>query len=1082
MILAATDPTLLPESVPTILVLVMAVAPVAGWVALHLARSRGRVRRPLPLFMAAGIGVGFVAMLMAAALFQRWLVFATNGPLWPLALLGAVAVEICLMLYALERRTVPRGAGLALGILRVGLVVLVIVILAQPVRTWETSDTHERFVAVLVDESASMRIRDGGLSPSERLRLAEALGIEGARRPHRLDDTARTLDAARDELGPVLEWLQGLNELDEADRLARLQDRQGQVAETLESAAESLEKATAALEAPLHGAAGLGLDDETAEGLNAAVERLKEEAARPLVEARSLVRETDAAGLARARGRVLGGLRQTAAALAKVAPRITALSDAVDATALQALPEPVRQAVRAEAEKTRLALVRDVLLKSPGESGKKPSLLETLEDRYSVRVYAFALQPSELDVEAWRETGEPVPSTLPAPRDDEAEPPADEPLAPAPSHQQTDLAAALQRVAKDLAGEDLAGVLLLTDGRHNAAAAVEPIVRRLGLQGAAVSSVAIGGARPPRDAGVIGVDAPETVYAGDKVYVAAELKLDGFAGEEVAVELLDGEESVDMRTVRVPLDVYRTRVQLGHEPEEEGLHRYRVAVAGAEGDVLPANNAFPLAVHVTDDRTKLLLVEGLPRWDFRYLKNLFADRDESVQLQYVLFRPDRIEGMPKRPDVHASVARDRDEVEATALPEDEAEWMKFDVVVLGDVAPEDFEPEALEILERFVTERGGTLIVIAGPNYMPHAFGDTPLADLAPVAFEASPEPILDPPEKRFRWMLTAEGRASVLMRQKTDPAENLDVWDDLPDLYWRHAITEAKEGAAVLAYAMPEEPPEFLKARLDAPADTPPAEPDADLAEKIRAFERTHALVVMHRVSLGHVLFLATDRSWRMRYRVGDTRHHRFWGQVLRWATGMKLRAGTEHVRLGTDRLRYAAGDPVKVMAKVVNETFAPIEGAEAVVRVFCGEDNTLRLTRTLDPIADSAGRFEAHLGDLPSGAYRVELDVPEAKALLAADDVDTVSAEFTVDPVRSGEMVELAPDRGMLAALAGLSGGVVVDPSRAGDVLASFGPGSRREVDRHEFVIWDSWPLFVVMVLMATAEWLLRKKVGLA
>ena len=42
----------------------------------------------------------------------------------------------------------------------------------------------------------------------------------------------------------------------------------------------------------------------------------------------------------------------------------------------------------------------------------------------------------------------------------------------------------------------------------------------------------------------------------------------------------------------------------------------------------------------------------------------------------------------------------------------------------------------------------------------------------------------------------------------------------------------------------------------------------------------------------------------------------------------------------------------------------------------------------------------------------------------------------------------------------------------------------GTNRKVDREhrEYVIWHSWPLLVLMVMIAAVEWILRKKAGLA
>ena len=46
--------------------------------------------------------------------------------------------------------------------------------------------------------------------------------------------------------------------------------------------------------------------------------------------------------------------------------------------------------------------------------------------------------------------------------------------------------------------------------------------------------------------------------------------------------------------------------------------------------------------------------------------------------------------------------------------------------------------------------------------------------------------------------------------------------------------------------------------------------------------------------------------------YKVGDTYHHRLWAQIMRWATAGRLPAGTEHVKLGSDRVRYRAGERI--------------------------------------------------------------------------------------------------------------------------------------------------------------------------
>ncbi len=137
-------------------------------------------------------------------------------------------------------------------------------------------------------------------------------------------------------------------------------------------------------------------------------------------------------------------------------------------------------------------------------------------------------------------------------------------------------------------------------------------------------------------------------------------------------------------------------------------------------------------------------------------------------------------------------------------PETAEDWLKFEVVVLGDLPPEALDEATLGVLKKFVGQQGGTLVVVAGPNFMPHAFADSPLAELLPANFEKQSGPMFASPEPAYRLQLTREGTTHPIMSQRANPTENLAVWNSLPPLDWRHPVLEVKPGATVLAYAEP--------------------------------------------------------------------------------------------------------------------------------------------------------------------------------------------------------------------------------------------------------------------------------------
>jgi hypothetical protein len=284
--------------------------------------------------------------------------------------------------------------------------------------------------------------------------------------------------------------------------------------------------------------------------------------------------------------------------------------------------------------------------------------------------------------------------------------------------------------------------------------------------------------------------------------------------------------------------------------------------------------------------------------------------------------------------------------------------------------------------------------------------------------------------------------------------------------LFWRHGLTESKAGAAVLAYALPPEPPAYMTTAV----------PDESDWRRRRDFERRQALVVRQEVGHGRVLFLGFNRTWRLRYRVGDLHHHKFWGQVVRWAMAGTPPFGNAFARIGTDRPVYAPDHAVRVRARLVQADWQPIVSRRVSARVF--RDGRLAAQRRMEPAAGSAGLYEADLGALPEGRYRVELDAPDAAAVLGEDIVAEAVCELAVEPAVTAERVELTADRALLARLADVTGGVMAPPEDAAAVIAACGPPVVTQRERRQFEIWNSWPFLLLIVALGATEWVVRKR----
>jgi hypothetical protein len=881
----------------------------AAWIGLHRA-SWGAAVWTRRVVVAMRIAAGALSWLVALDILGRLLVLDMPWGRWTVALLGSLSVEAVVALYARERRTVKPRTSRRLLALRLAMLTLVLLVLIQPVLTYELAARCERYIAVLLDDSASMSLSDPQANDSERAQLAKLYGMDAS------SGDASRRDLARQPRRDVANYL---------------------------------------------------------------------------------------------------------------------LTHAADGN---------------------------------------PSLLDALGKNRSVRVYRFASTPKATDPHALGGVSAAMPEGW---------------------GEATDLAAALSMAQTEIPADQLAGVLMVGDGRHNLGAPAEPLARRLGQAGVPVCSVVVGSVVPPRDAAVTDVNCPDTVFLNDRVNLNAHLRATGQRGQTLKIKLIHDGQTVDEKSVTVDSDDFRSMVALADTPKKIGLHSYVVEMDATANDFIKENNRVESYVAVTDARIKLLLVDDRPRWEYRYVRNLFTGRDKTVQMQHLLLSPDRLDEASPQPRVAASASRPYGEFEATALPQSPDDWLKFEVIILGDVPRSAMTPSTIETLERFVGVHGGTLIVVAGPNAMPHAYTETKLADLLPATFDPSTKSLFAGPEAAYRLALSPEGGSHAIMRVRTNPTDNAALWNALPPIDWRHPVRSIKPGATVLAYA---EPMSADGAAFDAASSHSDAagdlSPDAAgvLASKARSRQtetermqllRKNPLIVLHKYGAGNVLLLNFDRTWRLRYRVGDTYHHRFWSQVLRWATANKLSAGTPHVRLATDRYRYQAGNPITLRSQLVDEQDRPVLDAKVVARVY--RDRRLVLTKTLDLAAGSRGVYQGDLGSLRNaGRYRVELEGPAVAKLLAVDKADKAGAEFSIASVeRTSEWIDVGAEWRLPKQLAELSGGKAVGPGDARSVLDVFTADSKVVRKQRNIPLWDSWPMLLLILTVASGEWILRKKAGL-
>lgn len=1045
-------PDLLPPTVPSLALWLLALLAMTVWIVARLSLKRHNVS--IRKWFLVTLPLGTSACWTLFQLMGRYLFLQTRWHLLFVAFLSVLCIEGVSVLYRREvstihRRWLPR---ILVGC-RMGAVCVLLFILLQPVLVGENTRVIRRQVVVLLDDSASMNFRDKYWTDAERLEIADALGLIPSNKPAPFSGFSEATEQRRKAVADRIAELDGLGQqkppYDELKAFAQEGIRHWtEVADQMDELGKSLSSEHANLVAMLPRISAF-----VRQTLVPNIKMFEDQVGRGNVPARDLK----------------GALTRIDGNLSYLMPIAPQLQQAGLLLRLDGFSKEEREKIFSVSDTTRSAIARRLLTEKLW-NGK--TAIERLQKDFDLRIYRFGSE-AEPDPELKRAGVVAESNGI----DDK------EKAKEASFRAATDFTSALEKALTDIPYEELAGFLILTDGRHNGDAGVDAVSRRLGGSGIPIHSIIIGGSRLPSDLAIGVATAPESIFLGDKVRISGSIAATGYFNKSAKLSLYLGDDLLEEETILIKAEEYEQEFRFTHIPEEKGVVRYRLVVETPENDEFPENNEWALDVSVMDDRTNVLLVDSRPRWEFRYLRNLFYGRDKSVHLQEYLHHPDVVAGQPNEPLPPADVSRKFGDSESGSYPRNRAAWSKFDVIILGDLSEEELPPEVVSDIKYCVEQRGALLVSIAGPEAFPHAIRNPEMLSLLPIEVKPTLEKGVSSDETSFRFRLAPSGRNHPVMQQSTSSYENDQIWNDLPEMYWRHPVTNVKSGAEVLAYAEPADAPETEMFARDTAKmlDQDPGKA-VEMMTKFREMQRNNALIAVRNQGRGKVLQLMTDRTWRLRYRVGDTRHHRFWGQVLRWGAGEKLRAGNQYARIGTDLLRYAPNDPVTVQARFQDTSFQALNDLKPEVFVTDSLGKEIRSIR-LRYREDSNGFYEGELAPIQKpGYYKVHLRCPEAGRILGGKWPEVSEAQFVVvTSRRPAEFVKVSASWDTPRRMASVSGGLVLPPSRLGEALDRYGEGNRVMHERSEIYLWDHPLLFLLLIGLLTAEWILRKRVSL-
>lgn len=612
-----------------------------------------------------------------------------------------------------------------------------------------------------------------------------------------------------------------------------------------------------------------------------------------------------------------------------------------------------------------------------------------------------------------------------------------------PDESRTNLGRAIRQVLRETQGRRVAGVVVISDGRQTEPVEIEPVLAQASARSIPVYAVAAGSTIVRCDAAMTSVWSPEEVFVRDTVSVQYRATLTGIANQtDLTVELRDEATGTLLASANRQFHPPQAEMEgdLQFKPDRVGQIGLVVRIVPLPGERNIENNEARTTLLAHDEKIGVLYVESYPRFEYRYLKNLLL-REPNIESSCLL-----LEATPGFPQEGTLPIR--------RFPRSVEELRAYDVVILGDVDPRGdwLSPVQQSMLVDFVSLDGGGLIFLAGERNMPRSLRQTPLEKLLPVEidprFTGRHDVSLTEP---FLPRRTPEGRLSTLLRLEADEVRNEHTYSAMPGFIWYAVVAGVRPGATVLAV--------HPTARVEA-GELP--------------------MAVLGRFGVGRTFYSGTDEWWRWRQYSGDIYYDTIWLQIIRTLARGKKLGCTNPWRLETDQRRYELGDEVRVRLSLQDDSPAA-QLPEAVITVR-DASNLLVGRLSLRPPPGTNQLWQGEFVPRSSGNLSLTASAPHVPGRFGTAGSRTLTRSITVAP-HDPEQARLEADHELLRLVAGRTGGSFYQLSDDLKQLAAvLADRSVQIADDVEEPIWDTWLILILLFVLLSTEWALRRARGLA
>ena len=610
----------------------------------------------------------------------------------------------------------------------------------------------------------------------------------------------------------------------------------------------------------------------------------------------------------------------------------------------------------------------------------------------------------------------------------------------------TDLAGGVIELLDQASADELAAVVVLSDGGNNASPMDVAWWNRIRQADVPVHTVGVGPTAVAGDVELSEVFLPEQISPDSSITARVRIRHpDGL--NSVRLRITHGKDLRYSQSLELQAGVTETTHQLNFPSGDIGVQALDFEIEKSAADTNAVNNRVQRVLNVVDSPKRILYVEGEPRWEYKFLRRAVAS-DSGVEVVSLL--------RTSANKFYRQGVNSPRELE-NGFPLTREALFGYDAIVIGSLDAAELSIEQQANLRDFVAERGGALLMLGGTSGLADGgWGRSVVQAALPVELDAS--------EAGNVFQTFLRERVSVELTEFGERADWLELPApaDTPD-FDGEGIAEALNTSEAAWSSLPE------LANIQQVGA-----PRAGAQVMIQTQVGSLPVLSWHRYGKGRGYVLATSGTWRWQMSLPseDKRHEVFWQKFLNeLSENVPQRISIEN---GPDVQRDQDSAVVRVVVKAPD--FSP-HVADELLATLTRPDGS-QTPVTLLPDINVPGQFVGSVDYQSYGAHALGVELEQSDDALEFNvhknsangvswwTVEQNTAEYFSPELQSATLHRMADEtNGSYRSLD--------DIDALPDALLTLNNALTRQ---NEFPLWNMPIFFLLLLVGKMLEWLLR------